>query len=393
MSRAFSRSLLCLVTLSLTSCDKVPLLAPTGSSIFLSASTTRLPVNGTAEITATVIEQAGTPPQNGTLVTFTASLGTIEPNEARTAAGRVTVRFTAGSQSGTARIGASSGDARATGENGLLIQIGGAGVTGISLRAEPGPSFGTVTIIATVVDEAGNAVGGAPVSFSADTGQISPGLVTTDGNGEARTTLTTTTTTVVTARVGQTSATLTIQSASVTLTVTTTNPEVGVPTNFTVAPAANASVREVIVDFGDQTAPLNLGPVSSQRGFSHTYTRRGTFTVTATATSPLGVPSVASVVVTVNNRAPLAVSLLATPSVASLATTQGLVTLTATATPPLGAAIEAVFWDFGDNTGASTTGLSITHRYAAPGTFVVNVLVTSTDGREGNATATVRVTP
>jgi PKD repeat protein len=393
VSRAFSCSLLALISLALVSCDKMPLTAPTGSTIFLTANTTRLPINGTAEITATVVEMSGTPPQNGTLVTFTASLGTIEPAEARTSAGRVVVRFVAGSQSGTARIGASSGDARATGDTGLQIQIGGAGVTGISLRAEPGSAAGTVTIIAVAVDEAGNGVAGAPVSFSADTGQISPGLVTTDANGEARTTLTTSTTTVVTARVGQISATLTIQPASITLAVTTTNPEVGVPVNFTVTPAANASLREVVVDFGDGTPPLNLGPVSSPRAFSHTYTQRGTFTVTATATSPLGVTSVASVVVTVNNRAPLPVTITASPSVASLAATQGLVSFTATATPPVGAAIQSVFWDFGDNTGDSTTGLTINHRYNAPGTYVVTVLVVSTDGREGNASTTVRVTP
>src|SRR5438094_2865266 len=56
---------LCVLT---TACNKVPLLAPTGSSITLTASATVLPVNGTTQLIAQVLEAAGTPPQNGTLV-------------------------------------------------------------------------------------------------------------------------------------------------------------------------------------------------------------------------------------------------------------------------------------------------------------------------------------
>ena len=98
----------------LSACDKVPLLAPTESTITLTSSTTVVPVNGSAEITASVTESAGTPVQNGTVVTFTSSFGNIEPNEARTQGGKATVRFVASSQSGTAKVGAFSGAARAT---------------------------------------------------------------------------------------------------------------------------------------------------------------------------------------------------------------------------------------------------------------------------------------
>ena len=85
-------------------CQKVPLLAPTGSSIALTATATTLPLNGTTDIIAQVLESGGTPPQNGTLVTFTTSLGSIEPSEARTSGGRVIVKFLAGSTSGEASI-------------------------------------------------------------------------------------------------------------------------------------------------------------------------------------------------------------------------------------------------------------------------------------------------
>ena len=51
--------------LGAAACDKVPLTAPTGSTVTLFSNTTIVPVNGTAEITATVIEAAGTVAQTG----------------------------------------------------------------------------------------------------------------------------------------------------------------------------------------------------------------------------------------------------------------------------------------------------------------------------------------
>src|SRR5437899_1530443 len=88
-------------------CDKVPLLAPTGSIITLLPQTTTVSLNSSISIIATVIENGtapagtgtgtgtggstpsarpgnGTPVQNGTVITFTTTLGRIEPSEART---------------------------------------------------------------------------------------------------------------------------------------------------------------------------------------------------------------------------------------------------------------------------------------------------------------------
>src|SRR3954471_22321239 len=67
-----------------TACNRVPLLAPSGSTITLTTATSVLPVNGKATIIAQVVENAGTAPQAGTHVTFTTSLGTIQPSEATT---------------------------------------------------------------------------------------------------------------------------------------------------------------------------------------------------------------------------------------------------------------------------------------------------------------------
>ena len=51
---------------SVAACDKVPLLAPTASVITVVSSRSVLPVKGSAEIIATVIEPSGTPANNGT---------------------------------------------------------------------------------------------------------------------------------------------------------------------------------------------------------------------------------------------------------------------------------------------------------------------------------------
>src|SRR3954468_9884954 len=107
----------------LAACDKVPLLAPTGTVINLFPVTTTVSLNSEITIVATVIENgvasggsgspsgggtartgAGTPVQNGTVISFTTSIGRIEPSEARTTNGQVNVRLITSNVSGTATI-------------------------------------------------------------------------------------------------------------------------------------------------------------------------------------------------------------------------------------------------------------------------------------------------
>ncbi len=404
MSRSCTSFLLATLTLLSAACDKVPLLAPTGSSIFLSVNTNRLAVNGTADITATVIESAGTPPQNGTLVTFSASLGTIEPRDARTDGGRVSVRFTAGAQSGTARINAISGGAQA--EEVLEIQVGGAAVAGVSLRAEPGSvpnTGGTVTIVAAVRDDVGNRLAGIPVSFSSDGGQLSTGQATTDANGEARVTINTNRDTIITVTAAGQTGTLTVRAIAapaVVIATTTTDPQAGVPVNFTVTPQAATNgnaLRDVVIDFGDGTTTLNLGAIAGATPVSHTYARAGTYTVTATSTDSQGLAGRSSIVISVSERAALSVTLTANPQIVSISNVaqQGLVNFSATSGGGLGggANIQFVDWDFGDGTGTRNTSLTNSHRYTAPGTYVASVRVRATNGQEGSAETIVRVNP
>ena len=91
------------------SCRKVPLLAPTESTLTLLVSSSV--DDGLADITAVVIESGGTPVHDGTLVVFSTTLGRLDPVEAETTRGRATVRLFDDGRSGTATITAFSGEA------------------------------------------------------------------------------------------------------------------------------------------------------------------------------------------------------------------------------------------------------------------------------------------
>src|SRR5437867_7164882 len=95
--RAFALGVLVTgLILPTVACEKVPLFAPSGSSIKLTAAATALPLNGSTDILAQVIRASGTPPHSGTRLTFTTNLGRIEPAEADTdVGGRVVVKFVA----------------------------------------------------------------------------------------------------------------------------------------------------------------------------------------------------------------------------------------------------------------------------------------------------------
>ncbi len=386
---------------ALSACDKVPLLAPTSSTITLTVSTTVVPVNGTADVTASVTEAAGTPVQNGTVVTFTSSFGIVDPVEARTEGGKASVRFIASQQSGTARIGAFSGAAQA---EALEIRVGGAAASRVVVRADPQTipaSGGTAEIVATVLDEFGNRMQGVPVTFSTTAGQLNPGQSITDVNGEARTTLSAPRTATVTANAGAQSGTIevTASSPSVTITPPATAIEAGVPATFTIAPvtgAAGNALREVVMDFGDGSAPVRLGNVQGQTSVAHTFANPGTYTVTATATDTQGIEGRSTIVVSVTGQAAVAVTLTATPSIVSVSnpTQQGIVAFTASATGfGTGASITTYTWNFGNGQSSQTTGPTVNHRYTNPGTYVATVTVRTTTGNSGVGQFTVRVNP
>jgi hypothetical protein len=113
--------MLVLLALAATvACDT--LVAPVASTISLSATEVKVLPGGSTEVVAVVVEEAGTPVHDGTVVRFTTTLGRVEPEEAKTRDGVARATFTAGSTTGTAKVTASSGAAAAS-ELGNVVEI------------------------------------------------------------------------------------------------------------------------------------------------------------------------------------------------------------------------------------------------------------------------------
>src|SRR5688500_14345081 len=86
-----------------TACHSSPLVAPVASTISVFSPAATLKPGETSEITAMVVEEAGTPVADGTLVRFGATLGRLESMEATTTRGIARTTFTAGDVVGKAR--------------------------------------------------------------------------------------------------------------------------------------------------------------------------------------------------------------------------------------------------------------------------------------------------
>ena len=380
--------------LSFGSCDQVPLLAPTASVITVVTNRSVLPVNGTAQIIATVTEQSGTAAHNGTLVTFTTTLGTLDPPEAVTSNGQAVTTLRAGTESGTAEIGAFSGSART--EAPVMVAIGGAAAAAVTVNANPAavpPTGGAVTISAAVTDASGNRLLGVPVSFTASAGTLASATVVTDSSGEARTTLTTDRETTVTATAGAFSSSATIGLSAlptVTIVATPTTTSVGEPVTFAVTVTAGSSaISAVTVNFGDGTAQ-GLGALDGATNVTHTYTFAGTFTAVATVADSSGATVTVATVIVVETAAPLNVSVTAPATVQ----VDVAAIFTATVTQPAGTLeIDRYEWDFGDGDKAVTSGNVTSHVYTSSGLKVATVRAVEKDGRTGTGQVEVNVTP
>jgi len=384
--------------LASTACDKVPLTAPTGSTVTLFSNTTIVPVNGAADITATVIESGGTLVQNGTLVTFTTTIGQLDPAEARTRDGKVTVRLLAGTRSGRAVVRAFSGGVTS---GDLSVDIGGAAAGSMNLTANPSnvpASGGTSALLAVVFDADGNRLPGVAVSFSTTTGSLSSTVVITNSQGEAATTITTNRDATVTASTGgsggeggRAAVTATVNitaSALPTVTITPTGtPVADSATTFTVAATATApaTVRSVTVDFGDGRVQT-FGNTTS---VAHTYNSGGTYTVTATVEDTNGGRSTGSTVVVVQESSPL-VSVTVTPPTT---TTGQIVTITANVTQlPTNVQVQSVRFDFGDgNAPREVQSTTTTHIYGISGNLLVRAIVRLSNGQTVEGQSAVRV--
>jgi PKD repeat protein len=402
---------------SSVTCDHVPLTAPTNSTIVLTAGTRVLPVGGSTQLTAEVIEQGGTPVQNGTTVRFFTTLGRVDPAEAQTRNGIATATFFAGDDSGIADVRATSGGASgstgttttpapgttttptASGGSTIQITVGAAAIKTVTVRANPATvsqNGGTVQVVATVASDTGRLLSNIPVSFSATRGTLSSGTAVTDTAGEAHVTLTTNAETDVTATAGavtSTAAKVTVLAPpSVTLTcaVGASNNCAAVTSGDTVTfTATRASGSSVIasstLDFGDGQSD-SLGQLNSPVAVAHRYSQAGTYTARLTATDVNGETTTTTSVIRVDDLV-ASISVNVTSTVTH--TVQAVATLSAT-----NAIIARYEWSFdpdGSPRTLTTTTNSATSTFATGGDKTVSVRVVLNDGRSAIATAAIQV--
>ncbi len=375
------------------SCSKVPLLAPTGTNIKLIPETTSASLNSQVTIVATLIENGsapstgsgsggtstttggGTPVHNGTHVTFTTTVGQIQPPDAVTTNGQTQVTLITGGQSGIAHITAYSGGASAT----VDIPVGTAAVKTVTLSATPqtlGANGGASNLVANVTDTNGTPLAGVPVTFSTDHGTVTPSTIQTDASGNATAVLSTTATAKVTATAGtvtSTAATVNVNSRGLSaFSASPSSTTSGTPVTFSVTPTQGANVTNVHVDFGDGSA-LDLGAISSATSTSHAYAGAGIYTATATSTDATGASGSLSTQITVGS---LPVTLSASPNPTA---TETPTTFTVSGTGT--AAVDHYQWTWDDGTPSfATSSPQTTHTFSSRGTKTVRVDVFGVGG-------------
>jgi hypothetical protein len=186
-------ALLALLVMTNVTCGDAPMVAAPGSTLTVIANPPFIVANGgVSVVSAVVIDPAGTPAANGTVVLFLTTLGSIEA-QGETKDGVARVNLVADSRSGTATVTGITGDQTAT----VDVEIGSARPALVTVTANPARITRSISsgITANVFDENGNPIANVPVVFRLDGGTgretlDSAGAQTfTDTNGQAFDTL------------------------------------------------------------------------------------------------------------------------------------------------------------------------------------------------------------
>ena len=379
-----------------SACESVPLVAPSQSTVRLAIAAATVPHGGSTAVTATVTEAGGTPVHDGTVVTFSTTLGAVYPPEAPTARGRASATFTAGAESGVADVVAYSGGAVS---DAVQVTIGAAAVASVRVTARPGslpPTGGSAEVVASVLDGARNPLPDVQVAFSATAGSLRDRVATTDRSGEARTVLTTTTAAEVTASVGEISGRTSVAVDSPTtilVRVSPPQPVVGQVVAFDVTLRNPArAIRSAVIAFGDGEV-LDLG-TAERATATHTYGAAGAYVVTVTATDVAGYAATSSLAVQVGEAPAIPVTISASP--ASPAAGQAVTFFVDVSPPPNAPEVREVAIDFGDRSSASLGAFSgrrsIAHIYANPGSYIVAAAVRDAAGRRHESSIGMVVT-
>ena len=203
-------------------CGNVPLTAPSGAELNISANPTAIPAfNGVSTVTVVGFESFengdGGPLPNGTQIFFTTNVGIIE-ERVEMQNGRALAYLRSNGRAGVANVTARSGGGiSAALEGDSAVQIGNTNDINIVLSANPAtvtsPDF-TTEITATVFDNSNNPLAAVPLVFTTSAGSLASAGSTlrTNAQGKAtdRLTLEDESSATVTVFSGSVSASLTI---------------------------------------------------------------------------------------------------------------------------------------------------------------------------------------
>lgn len=181
-----------LLLLPAAACDKASPVAPTGTTLTISANPTKIGLNGESTVTVVGRKPDGNPLNPGTEIRLSTDKGTIAPVVEVGAGGVATTTFRADGRTGAAVITATTGagDVTATAN----LQIGETPETRPSLLISASPSTvavegeSTVTVIARNADGSPVAAG-QQVILTTTLGSLSPNRPVTRADGTATATL------------------------------------------------------------------------------------------------------------------------------------------------------------------------------------------------------------
>lgn len=219
--------------------------------------------------------------------------------------------------------------------------------------------------IASYTWDFGDGATGTGVTAShtyATAGTFTATLTVTDDSGTTATTTRTVTTTLA-------------PNQDPTAAFTTATDLLELTVNASTSTDADGTIESYAWNFGD-------GSTGSGATATHSYASVGTYTVRLTVTDNRGGTATVTRDVTVTqNEAPVAAF---TTSVANLA-----VSVNAGGSTDADGSIASYAWDFGD--GATDTGATVSHTYAAGGTYTVTLTVKDDRGATNTTTKTVTV--
>jgi hypothetical protein len=240
----------------------------------------------------------GVPVRDGTVVTFSTTLGRMQPAEATTVDGVATVRLLGDGRSGSATVTATSGPATET----LPITIGSSGTTQPTMSITP-PSALTASVPAnfTIGAGSGTVARDAVVNFGDGTPAVSLGSIS--GNQAIQHLFPTagnfTVSVSATAADGSalfSSTTVAVAQLAVVLTANPTTVNSGASVLFTVTTSTGALIDHFEFDFGEG-AGFESFPSNVQ---NHVFTSPGTKTVRVLVVTVVGAPRLVQVQVVVN---------------------------------------------------------------------------------------------